>query len=77
MPPTLTISKQTPSFVTPASFAVTAHLWETPSMLSAPTVTAGNEPRRALKFNKKINEWGVPGDKMTERSSCWCLEVEG
>lgn len=51
--PPITISKQTPSFVTPASFAVTACLWETTSMLSAPTVTPGNEPRSALKFNKK------------------------
>lgn len=36
-----------------ASLPTPASLWETPSVLPVPPATAGNEPRRALKFNKK------------------------
>lgn len=50
----------TPSFCPLACVSTLASPWETPSVLSVPPGTTGNESQWALKFNKKINEWGVP-----------------
>lgn len=50
----------TPVISSLASVLTLASPWETPSVLSVPPGTAGNESQGAVKFNKKINEWGVP-----------------
>lgn len=49
----LSQTKSASSFSPLGSLPTPASLWETPSMVSVPPATAGNEPHSALKFNKK------------------------
>lgn len=52
-PPSFTIPNQPPALLLRHLSPTPASLWETPSVLSVPPGTAGNESQRALKFNKK------------------------